>query len=480
MISTRSCKVMLFLFIMLVCGQADAARRVYGTLLAPPDAKGQLLVQTSISKRNYKISSDLRIERAQAGEKYSHCNVSDLCAGDYVAVALDDNNQATDITATYGIVKGRFSGMNQGVIRFADGRKLKVSQDALRNSADGMAKLKPGSRIVCRVSPSTNEVWAAGEDTAVKPEPAKARPVPAAAIKPSIPASVVKVTKPEPGPAKPKIDSIVYSPVSGIKGGDTISVTLKGTPGGAASVAILPLTNHAALKEISPGCYAGDITLPSARPTNNSPMIGYLAVNGIKAAPIQASKLITVSKGYQQSRPPSDSAEPPSPVVRDIEKPEPLRIARPEKLAQAVEPPADEVTIAEVKNSQPKPDGIKVPVIVIKDTPKPVSDLDSIVITMPIEGSVIRGPLVVKGQASPNQKVAIAITYSNGLLGIMKLAGQVCSNVVVADQYGIFRMGPISTEGILSTRGLRFTIKAYYPDRKDHGTDVLTVIGDHK
>ena len=71
----------------------------------------------------------------------------------------------------------------------------------------------------------------------------------------------------------------------------------------------------------------------------------------------------------------------------------------------------------------------------------------------------------------------MTVTYNNGKAGILKLAGLAASEDLAVGNDGTFRMGPLPLEGPLATKGLVFTIKAYYPDRKDHGAAMVRVVG---
>ena len=101
-----------------------------------------------------------------------------------------------------------------------------------------------------------------------------------------------------------------------------------------------------------------------------------------------------------------------------------------------------------------------------------------VTLTCPPDGAKIEKALLVRGVADPDSKVRVTVTYTNGLAGILKLAGLAASQDVAVGNDGKFRMGPLPLEGPLATKGLYFTVKAYYPDREDHGTATVRVIGE--
>jgi outer membrane biosynthesis protein TonB len=191
--------------------------------------------------------------------------------------------------------------------------------------------------------------------------------------------------------------------------------------------------------------------------------VGYLTVQEKRASPVQASRLITVGKKGTPTEV--------KPEVRPETKPEVKPEAKPE-------PPAASANTPLLIPAQPAPPQVVVPVISPAPPPEKPMEPAKIVLSAPEDGARIRRTIVVKGSADPDSKVAVTITYSNGLQGLLKLAGNVASQVIAVGNNGEFRLGPIPLEGPLATKGLRFTIKAHYPDRADHGTAVVTVIGD--
>ena len=85
---------------------------------------------------------------------------------------------------------------------------------------------------------------------------------------------------------------------------------------------------------------------------------------------------------------------------------------------------------------------------------------------------------MINGTAEPGSQVLVMVTYTNALGGVLNLSGQVSSQLLAADDKGQFAMGPIPLEGPLATKGLLFTVEAYYPDSNGQGAAAVSVFGD--
>jgi|GEM_PF-2143708 len=262
----------------------------------------------------------------------------------------------------------------------------------------------------------------------------------------------------------PKIHSITFSAPVPLKAGDLITVDLSGTPGAKAAFSVRSLVSVVYLKEVSPGAYHGSVKVPSGRTIRNAPLVGYMAVGAVHASPVQAARLVTVG---------DTSSDQPKPTVPPLgmAKPGPNPVPEPTKMPKVSEP-ASKPTV--VPAPAPTPASAPPPAVVEKPA---TVERDKIVLTVPPDGATVKRAIVVKGTADPGSTVRVTITYSNQLNGLLKLAGEVVSQNLSTGSNGEFRMGPIALDGPLATQDLRFTIKAYYPDRADHGTAQVTVTG---
>lgn len=255
-----------------------------------------------------------------------------------------------------------------------------------------------------------------------------------------------------------RIYSVTFSAPVPLKACDIITVDMAGTPKAKAAFSVKGLFSIVRMSEVSSGSYHGSVTVPKGKTVCNAPLVGYLGVGNTHAAPVQASRLINVGfdKALPKSLPPLGFTKAPTTAKPPVVKPSLAPTKRPEAaLAPTVQP---------------------APVAVSKKSDEPKAS--KIVLTNPQDGSVIRRVILVRGTADPGAAVRVTITYSNGLTGLLKLAGDVASESVSVGKNGEFRMGPIALDGPLATNGLKYTIKAYYPDRADHGTAEVTVTGN--
>ncbi len=249
----------------------------------------------------------------------------------------------------------------------------------------------------------------------------------------------------------PKITSIKFSAPSPLKAGDVITVDMVGTPGCNAAFGVKDFMAVEKMREVSNGVYKGTAVVPKDKVALNAPLVGYLGKDGVHAPPMQASRLINVeiADKQKQTAPPLGFAQGGVVQPDKLPKPEPAPKEVKEVKKEAAAPPATSVTA----------------------TRKP----GQVVISSPADGASVRSALTVTGVADTASAVRVEITYSNRLSGILKLAGQVVSQNVTAGKNGEFKMGPVALDGPLSTSGLVFTVKAYYPDRPDHGTALIRV-----
>jgi hypothetical protein len=247
----------------------------------------------------------------------------------------------------------------------------------------------------------------------------------------------------------PKITSIKFSAPSPLKAGDTITVEMTGTPGCNAAFGVKDFIGIEKMQEVSQGIYKGTAVVPKDKIALNAPLVGYLGKDGVHAPPMQASRLINVTGSGQQKQ-----TAPPLGFAQG-------GVVQPDKL------PKPEPAPKEVKKDPAPATPAKSAVVVSKP--------GKVVISSPADGARVRSTLTVIGIADPGSAVRVEVTYSNRLSGILKLAGQVVSQNVTAGKNGEFKMGPVALDGPLSTNGLVFTVKAYYPDRTDHGTALIKV-----
>ncbi|MEN6355657.1 MAG: hypothetical protein ABFD83_01085 [Armatimonadota bacterium] len=479
---------------------AQCARTVSGTLLSVAADSSAFVLDTG----KYSLAKGAKVMRGQVGKDMRAVGLRDLAQGDHVVAVVNQNGSAASVKGLFGVMIGTAAGVKDNKLSFEDGRSVTVRPEAqviLGNGSIGKpSDIKRGMLIKCRVSPTSSQAWTlfaampdkktaksapaakaaaakkqskpAQAKTSLSPDPSAKRggvqaspasklwtgqgkPVSRGGVEIVNPFSkqAVKQTAPtELSKAKPKISSVTFSAPTPLRSGDLLTVDVSGTPGGRVRVEIKDLIKSVTLDEMKPGAYRGVVEIPADKSVKGAALVARLSVNGVVAAPVQASRLVSVE--------PIVPVLPPLPAKTALAKNEQVEII------PAMQPAsAPQVT---VPVDQPKES---------VEAPAPEPEPEKIVLTNPPDGASIKRALLIKGTAEPDAKVLVNVTYSNGLVGLLKLSGEVTSQMAAVDKDGEFKVGPIALEGPLATQGLEFTIKAYYPDRGDHGTAIVKVLG---
>ena len=426
---------------------APAAQIMKGTLLAPVASAGFLRLQVDGAAQSVRPAPGAKIMRGQIGKDMQTAALADLAAGDHIVAVVDQNGRASSVKAFFGRVQGNFRQLDGNALTLDDGRRVPLAENPEVILPDGrpgrVSDIRPGALVVCRVNPVSNRAW-----TVVSPA-RDAEPVAASAA--------------QTAGARIEIKSVTYSAPSPLRPGDLLTVDLAGTAGCKASFSVKGLIPSTPMKEISAGAYRAVLEVPRGKQVRDAPLLGTLEAGGAKVGPVQASRLITVKAASTAA-----SAKPTTPRNSTVSR---LPEVKPTGLAAGAVPPVALAPAADV-DGQPA-------VAAAARTSSPASPRSgAISIRTPTAGSKIKRSIQISGTADPDSKVQVSVTFNNGLTGILKLAGQVATQLVAADKNGEFRMGPILLEGPLATSGLRFTIKVWYPDRADHSTAQVVVIGD--
>jgi hypothetical protein len=445
--------VVISILTVIACGGAECARTVTGMLQSVSADFGSFVLITDDSTSNFVIAKDAKVMRGQVGKDLRAVGLRDLSQGDHIVAVVNQDGTAVSVKSFFGVVIGTAAGVKGDKLSLADGRSVTLRPEAQVVLSDGSvgkpSDIKQGMLVKCRVNPTSSRAWtvfAALPDKkapAVKTTAAKAQ---------KRPALVEPVSKPKAAaPEKPKILSVTYSAPTPLKAGDLLTVDVSGTPGGVATFEVKNLVRATRMAEVSPGAYRAVFEIPGGKTVHGASLVARMVVGGVSCAPVQASRLVNVE---------SIAASRPAVSVQ-------LVSMKPERVAVVTAKPSPVVVVPQV-----------VVPIVQPTTPAPKETTAAkVILTNPPDGAKITRALLVRGTADPDSKVLVKVTYTNGLSGLLKLAGEVVSQSVAVGKNGEFRVGPIALEGPLATEGLKFTIKAYYPDREDHGTAIVRAIG---
>jgi hypothetical protein len=192
--------------------------------------------------------------------------LTDVRPGDFARVEMRKDGRVVRVVDEYGSRNGRIVAIagNQFVLNdgqvIAPGRTTEIS---LNGKAASFGELAPDDVVTVRYNVETNEV----------------REILAArSVASSTAAGAVAISG---------VESDANHP---LRAGDTIHVTLHGTPGGAARFDIGSDVVGQAMQQRSPGVYVGSYTIPRGANFSDVALIGRLSLNGATAqAPAQQS-----------------------------------------------------------------------------------------------------------------------------------------------------------------------------------------------
>lgn len=198
----------------------------------------------------------------------------DLHSGDYAHVYLNKDGYAKRIVDAFGSRTGTIAAIASQQIVLDDGHVIVPSRATtitLNGAAATVDKLAVGDALMVRYNIDSSEPL---QILATRTSPAVAQPQTGVSI-----------------------SGIDVAPARALRAGQTLSVTLHGTPGGHAGFDIGPYVTNLPLSEDQSGVYRGAYTVRRGQNFANAPVLGRLNVNGADAP--QAISQTTVSVSTQ-------------------------------------------------------------------------------------------------------------------------------------------------------------------------------------
>jgi hypothetical protein len=244
---------------------------IQGTVVRVDTRESRLFVQRGDQIHTIIITADTAITRTDVGTGTGGAvSLDDLRRGDAVSVTVDTQGRAIIVRATTREVTGRIEAISGRTILLVGGQAFTLPDDAvvrLDGRTVALSELRPGMEIRVRLNPQTNVV------AEVRARAAGVQPQPAAQV---------------------RITSITHSANRPLRAGETLTVTLQGTPGGQATFDIFGVAQGIAMAEVSPGVYRGTYRIQPNDNVLSAGVFGHLRVGGQEAVLVQAGNLVSI------------------------------------------------------------------------------------------------------------------------------------------------------------------------------------------
>ncbi len=201
--------------------------------------------------------------------------LGDVRPGDFARIEMRRDGRVERVVDAFGTRDGHIVAVANGAFVLEDGQVIspgRGTEIALNGKAAAFSDLRPGDAIAVRYNVQTNEVREILASRSVA--------APAAAASPG---------------ARVAISAIDVDASHALRPGETIHVTLHGTPGGSASFDIGSYVTAQAMHETGAGTYAGAYTIPPGANFDEAPLIGHLSIGGVDAPDAQAPQTISAS-----------------------------------------------------------------------------------------------------------------------------------------------------------------------------------------
>lgn len=235
----------------------------------------RILVDRDARIYTFTVSPDTAIIQVDvATGRETTISLDQIRTGYLVRITGDTTGRAILIRASIREVSGHIDVVTGRQIALAGGQTFTFADD-LRIIIDGREggreQLRPGMEVTLRLHPQTGQVL----DVAARAVAAQPTPPPA------------------PGPTA-RIGSFVHDAQRPLRAGDGLTVTLRGTPGGAATFDIAGVAAGLPMREVQPGVYQGTYMIRAGDNLTSGAIFGRLRVGGQDAPLVQARTSLTI------------------------------------------------------------------------------------------------------------------------------------------------------------------------------------------
>lgn len=203
--------------------------------------------------------------------------LADIRPGDYAKLSGPSSSASDSVVDSYGSRIGTVAAVGAQAIVLNDGHVI-VPGRQTTISIDGqpatLAEAHVGDSATVRYNVNSGDV----RDVALASASASATP------------------EPEPLTNVPFISGVTTDATRPMRAGEWLGVTLRGTPGGAATFDVGPYVSGIAMTQSSPGVYSGRYMIPKGASFAGVPVIGHLRVaGGVPDATARAAGTVSAS-----------------------------------------------------------------------------------------------------------------------------------------------------------------------------------------
>jgi hypothetical protein len=198
--------------------------------------------------------------------------LSDVRPGDFARIYMDRDGHVQRVEDAFGSRAGHIAAATSSEFVLADGHVIvpdRTTQIVLNGQSAAISDLRDGDLVTVRYNVQTNEIR-----TILASRP---------------------VTAVLPPPGGPAISAINLDTNRPLRAGDKVTVTMQGTPGGAATFDIGSYVTNLAMAERSPGAYTARYEIPNGANFSEVPIIGRLRVGATQAPEAQAAQTLSAS-----------------------------------------------------------------------------------------------------------------------------------------------------------------------------------------
>ncbi len=231
----------------------------------------RILVQRDTRIYTFIVTPDTAITRVDvATNRGGAISFDQVRVGDLVRVTTDTAGRAILIRVSVREVTGRIDAVTSRVIILEDGQTFGLSSE-VRVLLDGREvareQLQRGMEVTLQLNPQTNEV------VEVSAQGVRVQPLPSLVV---------------------RISSLIHDAQRPLRAGERLTVTLRGTPGGAATFEIFGAVSGVSMPELSPGVYRGTYVVRSGDNITDAAVFGRLRVGQVEAPLVQAGTPVTL------------------------------------------------------------------------------------------------------------------------------------------------------------------------------------------